>query len=185
MSATWFIADPHFQHEGIIKLCDRPFAGVREMDECLLYSWNAVVRPNDTVIVVGDFAHRGTAGEAKRIFGRLHGKKHLIRGNHDGDDTLNLGWESVRDIACVTVEGERLVLCHYPMLDWPGRHRGALQLYGHTHGRIRGHQQSADIGVDVMGWAPVRISAIKEYMATLPPAPDPEANDLETEVPTP
>jgi len=183
MSATHFIFDPHLQHEGMSRR--RGFATVREHDECLTACWNGVVRPNDEVIVGGDFTYRGNAGEAKRIFGRLHGRKHLIRGNHDEADTLALGWESVRDIACVSIERERLVICHYPLLDWPGRYRGVRHIYGHTHGRIIGHQQSADIGVDVMGWSPVRISAIKAYMATLGPAPDPEADDLEMEGPTP
>jgi hypothetical protein len=34
-----------------------------------------------------------------------------------------------------------------------------------------------DIGVDVMGWAPVRLSAIKQRLAQLPPLTDPEATD--------
>ncbi|UQR65053.1 hypothetical protein LRP30_07270 [Bradyrhizobium sp. C-145] len=41
-----------------------------------------------------------------------------------------------------------------------------------------GNQQSADIGVDVMGIAPVRLATIKAYMATLPPRVDPEAGDI-------
>jgi len=52
-------------------------------------------------------------------------------------------------------------------------------LYGHHHGKIRGNQRSADIGVDVLGIAPVRLVAIKAYMATLPPRVDRESGDLE------
>jgi calcineurin-like phosphoesterase family protein len=191
MSATHFISDTHFGHAGIIKLCGRPFvdgAGepdVRSMHQTMIACWNAVVRPNDDVIHLGDFAYRADSHVMYDIFGKLNGRKHLIAGNHDNSDTKALPWASIRELACVTVESQRIVICHYPMLDWPDRYKGALQLYGHTHGRIRGHQQSADIGVDVMGWAPVRLSAIKQYMATLGPAPDPEADDLEQEVPTP
>jgi calcineurin-like phosphoesterase family protein len=79
------------------------------------------------------------------------------------------------------------VLCHYPLLTWAKIRRGATHLYGHTHGRIPGNVQSADVGVDVMGWAPVRLGQIKEYMVTLPLRHDPEEGDAfeAREVPTP
>ncbi|MGD5596738.1 hypothetical protein QUT21_22695, partial [Xanthomonas citri pv. citri] len=50
-------------------------------------------------------------------------------------------------------------------------------LYGHSHGRLPGNSQSMDIGVDVFGWAPLRLNQIKAHLATLPPLVDPEAGD--------
>jgi hypothetical protein len=41
-------------------------------------------------------------------------------------------------------------------------------LYGHSHGRLPGNVQNADVGVDVMGWTPLRLGQIRDYMATLP-----------------
>lgn len=39
-----------------------------------------------------------------------------------------------------------------------------------------------DVGVDVMGWSPVRLNTIKAVMTQLPPLADPEAgDDLEKE----
>ncbi|HMJ29829.1 MAG TPA: hypothetical protein VK512_14035 [Xanthobacteraceae bacterium] len=60
---------------------------------------------------------------------------------------------------------------------WPRQRRGALMLYGHSHGRLPGNQQSMDIGVDTMGWSPVRLNAIKSVMAQLPPLIEPEGGD--------
>jgi calcineurin-like phosphoesterase family protein len=181
---THFLADPHFFHaspdkpDGIIRMCNRPFASGREMNEAMAASWRAVVRPNDDVIVVGDFAHRAEPEALRRLFDSLPGRKHLVVGNHDGPETLALPWTSIRDIAHVSVQSTRLVLCHYPMISWIGsRKPTTLQLYGHHHGRIPGNQQSADIGVDILGWAPVTLSTIKAHMATLPPRPDPEGGD--------
>lgn len=56
-------------------------------------------------------------------------------------------------------------------------------LYGHNHCRLPGNQQSCDIGVDVMGFTPVRLQTIKAYLATLPALLDPEAggDDLEND----
>jgi calcineurin-like phosphoesterase family protein len=191
---TWFYADPHFFHaspdraDGIIKMCDRPFADGREMNEAMAASWRAVVCKDDDVIVAGDFAHRADPEALRKLFDSLPGNKHLIAGNHDGEETKGLPWESVRDIAYVVIESTRLVICHYPMLSWPGsRKPTTLMLYGHHHGRIPGNQQAADIGVDVLGFAPVRLATIKAHLATLPPRPDPEGGDHleDTEVPTP
>jgi calcineurin-like phosphoesterase family protein len=191
--ATHLIADTHFGHAAIIRMCNRPFvdanghADVRLMDETLVDAWNRTVRRDDTVIHLGDFAHRYPTEKLPQLFARLNGKKHLVCGNHDGAATRRLNWESQHDLWHVGVDGQNLVLCHYPMLEWAKIRRGALMLYGHTHGRLRGNVQSADIGVDVMGWAPVRLATIKAYMATLPLRVDPEEGDdfKTTEVPTP
>lgn len=173
--STFLISDTHFCHSGIIKLCARPFSDVREMDEAMIASWNAVVRTDDTVIHLGDFAHRAEPDRLQKLFARLHGRKHLIRGNHDGAATQALAWESQRDIAFASIDSQNVVLCHYAMRTWPKIRKGALMLYGHSHGRLPGNTQSADIGVDVLGYAPLRLSQIKDYLATLPLMQDPEA----------
>lgn len=187
--STFFIADTHYFHaspdkpDGIIRMCSRPFKSGRDLNESLAASHRALVKPDDDVIFAGDFAHRAEPEALRKLFDSLPGRKYLIAGNHDDDFTKSLGWEWVKDLAFLTVESTKLVLCHYPMLSWPGsRKPTTLQLYGHHHGKVPGNQQSADIGVDVLGWAPVRLSQIKAHMATLPPRPDPEAGpDIEND----
>jgi len=61
----------------------------------------------------------------------------------------------------VTIEGRRIVLCHYAMRAWPGQHKGALQLYGHSHGKLPGTPQSTDVGVDCWGFQPIRLDHIR------------------------
>ncbi|MCW2079657.1 UNVERIFIED_ORG: calcineurin-like phosphoesterase family protein [Bradyrhizobium japonicum] len=175
--STFLIADTHFGHRAIIEMCRRPFASVREMDGTMIERWNATVRTTDTVIHLGDFAHRYPADKLSQLFASLNGRKHLIKGNHDDAATLALPWESVRDIAYASIDSQNVVLCHYAMRTWPRIRKGALMLYGHSHGRLAGNIQSCDIGVDVLGFAPVRLNTIKSYLATLPLMNDPEARD--------
>lgn len=179
----WTISDTHLGHRYIIEACDRPFRDqnglpdVRAMNEALKANWNAVVRPKDTVYHLGDFAHRaGHYDDLLKDFRQLNGRKILIRGNHDGRDTLALPWAEIHDMLSTTIDSTKVHLCHYGMRDWPGRRRGVYHLYGHSHGRLPGNSQSMDVGVDVMGWSPVRIDQIKAVMADLPPAIDPEAD---------
>jgi calcineurin-like phosphoesterase family protein len=175
--STFLISDTHFGHAAIIRMCQRPFADVREMDGMMIANWNAVVRPDDTVIHLGDFAHRYDATKLPKLFASMNGHKHLIKGNHDDAATLALPWESVRDIAYLSIDSQNVVLCHYALRTWPRIRKGALMLYGHSHGRLPGNVQSCDIGVDVLGFAPVRLNTIKSYLATLPLMNDPEARD--------
>lgn len=39
----FFTSDLHLGHEGILKYCHRPFAGVEEMNSTLIRNYNAVV----------------------------------------------------------------------------------------------------------------------------------------------
>ena len=72
-----FISDTHFGHDNIIKLADRQFSTVGEMDERLISNWNEVVGPNDTVFTLGDFSFRSIQG-AEFYRSRLNGEIHLI-----------------------------------------------------------------------------------------------------------
>lgn len=161
---THFTADTHFGHTNIIKLCQRPFMDVDEMNETLVAKWNHQVHPTDTVWHLGDFAHRCEWGEMKAIFDRLNGEKHLVVGNHD-HEARGLPWASVNQMLDLEIEGTHLVLCHYPLLEWDRQFQGALHLHGHTHGQLdelNAHLRESrmDIGVDSWCHEPVSITEI-------------------------
>jgi calcineurin-like phosphoesterase family protein len=179
MPRSLFTADTHYGHAGIVKLCQRPWSNVEEMNELLITGWNAVVSPSDTVWHLGDFAHKATAAAMRRVFARLNGIKHLVPGNHDNADTFRLGWKSINPLVETTIEGQRLVLCHYALRTWHGQRRGAINLYGHSHGRLPGTSQSADVGVDCWGYVPVDLAQIRQRLVKQP-APQAES-DLEPE----
>lgn len=52
----FFTSDTHFGHNNIIKLSNRPFSSVEEMNEGLIERWNDVVGAEDIVYHLGDFS---------------------------------------------------------------------------------------------------------------------------------
>jgi len=151
---TWFTADTHFGHGALRALMRRPFDSTAAMDAGLAAAWNDAVGPGDEVWHLGDFAvgHRDPAG----LLAGLRGTKHLIAGNNDPEAVRALpGWASVREFAELERDGRALVLCHYPLRSWNGQGKGAWNLHGHSHGRLKPLTRQFDVGVDARGYRPV------------------------------
>ena len=162
--ATFFTADTHFGHAGARSLYRRPFAMVAEMDAAMIERWNAVVAPGDCVFHLGDFAVGHP--EPGRVLAALNGDKHLVTGNNDPDGVRALqDWTSVQPYLELEVDGVALVLCHYAFRTWSGMGKGAWNLHGHSHGRLKPLTRQVDVGVDAWGFAPIGVSAFDRRRA--------------------
>lgn len=174
----WFTSDTHFGHTNIIRFCNRPFNSVKEMDETIINNWNSVVKPNDIVFHLGDFAFASNA-RWKQLIQALNGHIYLIVGNHDeirypGHQTFDL-FEGVTSQLIVKIDGQAIYLNHYPFLCYGGAwHKDAVwQLYGHVHSgpHCEGKDMSRlsvtfpyqyDVGVDNNNYIPVSWEQVKE-----------------------
>jgi len=160
---TYITADPHFGHVGILHHADRPWKTVEEMDEALISNWNAEVHKQDQVIIVGDFAWKNHIA----YLDRLNGRKILVRGNHDDfSKKVESKFSEVHDLLERKFEGQRIVMCHYPMRGWRGAANGSWHLYGHHHGTAQEDPGSCcfDIGVDVWFYRPVSLEVVAAKM---------------------
>ena len=156
---VYFTSDTHFGDHRTINIHKRPFASVAEMDAVLVEAWNARVGPADEIWHLGDFARK--AADVPALLGRLNGTKHLVRGNNDPPGTLSsAGWESVQDYAELDQGSIKIILCHYPFRSWNGQHKGAIDLHGHSHGKLKPVPRQHDVGVDVWAWRPVTLPEI-------------------------
>lgn len=164
----YFTADTHFGHTNIIKYHNRPFRDADHMDACLIANWNAVVQPNHTIYVIGDFSFHRDPSRTASILHQLQGHKHLVRGNHDplGAPWLGL-FESVTERKVINEQKQRIVLDHYAGRTWYGSHRGTYQLHGHSHGTLPDlpHLLQLDVGVDCHGYTPISFNRVATLMA--------------------
>jgi calcineurin-like phosphoesterase family protein len=168
MSRVFFTADTHFGCARTLAVRKRPFASVEEMDEVLIARWNAAVREDDEVYHLGDFATL-EGDNLGAVLDRLSGRIHVLLGNNDAADAIARArrFVSVAEMRELTLEGQRIFLCHYPMRDWPNAWRGAWHLFGHVHGRLDREPLglSLDVGVDSHGYAPVPFASVARAMA--------------------
>ncbi len=158
---VFFTADTHFGHAAARAFYRRPFATTAEMNAGMIERWNATVAADDEVWHLGDFAVRHPAPGP--LLDGLHGRKHLITGNNDPAGVTALpGWTSVAPYMELEIDGTLLVLCHYAFRTWRGIAKGALNLHGHSHGRLRPQTRQYDLGVDVRDFRPVTLAELKE-----------------------
>lgn len=175
MGDFYFTADPHFGHPLVSEL--RGFSSVTEHDEAVLEAFNSRVGPGDNTFIIGDFMLPFTDNYASELLKKLNGTKHLILGNHD-PTKKHLGlvgnkpgkWAAVTHIRARKIDGEAFFLCHYACRSWPGMGRGAIHLYGHSHGNLApDYGRSMDVGVDTRGdFAPWHIEEVRELMHKTP-----------------
>jgi calcineurin-like phosphoesterase family protein len=132
------------------------------MDRVMIERWNAVVGPEEDVWHLGDFAVCQSAGRVGALLGLLNGRKHLVVGNNDDAIVTGCsGWQSVQSYAELVIDRIRLVLCHYPFRTWRDMGKGAINLHGHSHGRLKPLPCQFDVGVDVRDFRPVCLSDIQ------------------------
>jgi calcineurin-like phosphoesterase family protein len=153
--AVLFTSDHHFGDRRARTFYRRPFPSVAEMDEAMIERWNDAVEPDDEVWHLGDFAVRQSSERVKFLLRALNGHKHLLLGNNDDAAVTECDeWYGVQAYAEMTIDGVGLVLCHYPFRTWRDMGRGAINLYGHSHARLKPLPRQYDVGVDVWDFRP-------------------------------
>lgn len=165
MSKTFIIGDPHFWHKNIIRLCNRPFNSVEEMNKALINNWNNTVSMEDDVIVAGDFA---LCSKEKLIeIGKvLNGRKTLILGNHDekaAEVYFEAGFKYV--IPHTIIVEEFFIISHTPMFVAPD---GVFaNIFAHVHNNPEYTDASARsfcVSAERINYTPIDFAAIKAKM---------------------
>ena len=168
---NYYIADTHFGHANIIKLSNRPFTSVEEMDGTIIKNWNSRVTNSDDVYILGDFAYKGE--EPVKYLKQLNGHKHLILGNHDGkirkaQHIYSRYFDEIVDLRTVNDNGTQIVCFHYPMVEWNGYYRDTLHFYGHLHNTVHNEttqyamkmKNAYNVGADILGYTPRTLEEI-------------------------
>lgn len=146
---TFVIADLHF---GDGKACaGRPFLDAATMGREIVRRWNARVRPQDVIYVLGDIGKQGHVGAVAQ----LNGTKHLIAGNADDVGAL----ATAKLFASTTVARwlPGFLLTHIPV--HPSQLRGrTINVHGHLHSATVGDPRYRCVSADQTDFAPVPLA---------------------------
>lgn len=132
-----FISDCHFFSESVIKLDNRPFSSVEEMNRYMIHTWNSNVPDNCIVFILGDFCDSEDEEDWIDLLTSLRGRKWLIRGNHDPSKlsyALQSEFFGISDYLEVETEGKNVILSHYPIPFYSRAYnKDTFMFYGHVH----------------------------------------------------
>lgn len=140
----WFVGDTHLGHDKDFIWANRGFASVQEHDTKIIENWNKYIAPEDEVYHLGDVM-LGNDKHGLECLKQLNGHIHLIRGNHDTDNRVELfkQCENIVEIVYATelkYKKYYFFLSHYPAVtanyddDKPWA-KHLMNIHAHTHQR--------------------------------------------------
>ena len=152
---VFFTSDLHFQHQRGFLYEPRGFHSIEEHDEAIVDRWNNVVRPQDTVYILGDVMLNNN-DKGIELLNRLNGEFWFIRGNHDTDERVRRIREECKNIYhplenvdsfmpyayLKKINGYKFYMSHYPTFTSnlenmaPLKHH-TINLFGHIHQKAR------------------------------------------------
>lgn len=163
MSETFFIADLHLGHKGIIKFSHlrecRPFDDIEEHDAEIIKRWNSVVHKKDVIWLLGD-AVFGKRNLYK--LGELNGIIKLVLGNHD----VYASAEYLKYIHKLygVVEYKGMVLSHIPLAKQQSG-RFYMNVHGHLHANVIDDPWYCNVSAEQVDLTPIPLDEVLNHWA--------------------
>lgn len=190
--AIFFTSDLHLGHDRVAEI--RGFLNVQAHDAVVIRNLSNIPA-GSTLFILGDVAMGGWKQTILPLGDMIRGNNllvHVILGNHDrpapnnsnghayvSEFAMRGGFASVSTVAKISVDGQSLLMSHYP---YDGDHTeeerydqfrlrdlGTTLLHGHTHSDQRVSRSSngtlqIHVGLDAWGLKPVPLHQIKTIM---------------------
>ena len=159
---VYVTADPHLNHAGPVSnpvWKSRGYADVKSYTDDWFRITNELVRPNDILIVIGDYCLNTTIEQFEECLARtLCQNIYMLLGNHanphykkvyiplvksylgesyiDGMELYPLRYKNVIYVGQyleAILNGHMFIISHFPFLIWDHMQHGAICLTGHSH----------------------------------------------------
>lgn len=175
----WITSDTHFDHTNICRGVSRwksspdksfeestrDFQNLDQMNDFLINSINELVQPDDWLIHLGDWSFGGEKNVPKFRERISCNNILIVLGNHDQHvPKYSSIFSSVHNYFEMDLgDRSKIVLSHYPMMDWNGMGKGSYMIHGHCHlpsyQKISGGRKM-DVGVDGNNYKPYLLSDV-------------------------
>src|SRR5574344_1385183 len=166
MENIWFTADLHLHHKNILMhqvnrvdgMSLKSIDDIETHDNYIINMLRSTIKKSDRIYFIGDILF-GDRNSAINFLSKIPGSKYFINGNHDAAfNHLDNYFKWKGDIKQVCFKKSsfdflkkdfEVCMCHYTMLSWPGKSRGALMLHGHTHNNAPNENSGNDLRFNV------------------------------------
>jgi len=177
MANHFFISDLHLGHANILNFTQldgvtpvRDFAHVDEMHDTMIKKWNAVVRQEDHVHILGDVVMNKAA---LPLLDEFNGHKRIILGNHDPFDSADY-LKYVDKLYGVRVM-KGAVFTHVPVHPASLNDRSwKVNVHGHLHNNFVQDAHGApdpryiNVCCEVLNYTPISLEELREKIWALP-----------------
>jgi calcineurin-like phosphoesterase family protein len=159
MPKIWCTADLHFNHPKCIEYCGRPFKSLEDMHRVLIFNWNQRIKPEDIVIINGDFMFHSKQYTFDYFQKVLNGNKTFVLGNHDFKNRLP---SKITSLSLYHAKQE-IFVTHNPD-HYNKSYKINLVAHVHQYWKIKkiGNSILYNVGVDVHDFMPVSLNEILE-----------------------
>lgn len=162
MAEIFFISDLHLGHAKILEFeSSRMELGktVEEHNEAIVDNINSVVRPKDTLWVLGDVVF---GRENFSYLKRMNGHKKLVLGNHDQypTDVYSRYFNTIKG----AVKLDDFILTHIPIHETQ-KFRFKGNIHGHLHSKVLPDPFYFNVSCEVLKYKPIPFQTIKDHYA--------------------
>ena len=168
MSRVFFSSDTHFGHsDDIFVVPKRGISSIEDHNRLVIENWNSVVTSDDEVYHLGDIIVSKTFDSYIECVGKLNGRIHIIKGNHDTKAKL----AAISKLSNIVDVNESLDLSFgeydFKVVHRPLKEEGPkdyICLCGHTHTsdpfQLWDKYGCYNVGLDAHGLKPVLVEEI-------------------------
>lgn len=152
-------SDWHFNHPGILHMERTRFTSIEEHNEFIISRYNKTVGEDDVCYVLGDVGF-APLEELKPIIRSLHGKKILIKGNHDRfnkGQALDLGFAEYYDHP--VYYNSKIILSHEPVRE-AFNNPYVVNIHGHLHGARLAYPNFVNVNVSSTDYLPLDLEVL-------------------------
>ena len=173
---VFFSSDLHWGHQRGFLYEPRGFPSIEEHDEAILNNINKLVRPQDTLFVLGDLMLNDNEKGMEYLRAIKCNNVRVILGNHDSQTRQEL-YQSLPNFSVLgyaypfVYKKKNFMLSHYPMLtqnmdDDKKPWQKTWNLCGHSHTKNKFDPITHSIHVELDAWdnKPVEIEQILELI---------------------
>lgn len=160
---VWFVSDLHYGHGKPFIIDPRGYKTLNEAMTDTIHKWKQYISPNDIVFNLGDQIVGAGENTTKYVHDLLAlpcAHQYFVWGNHNSgvNDLYNetmkaAGYADGVEVyplnvtgrnftylghqAEISIDGQRVVLNHYPIASWNHVSKGSFMLHGHCHRNLK------------------------------------------------